>query len=87
MTDISILIISACFPVGFAAGIAAHKYYKVMTMSPLTKKGEKIKRALQKEYGKEKGKSVLYAMEKKGSVKGVTKKTAKKATKKATKKK
>lgn len=47
-------------------------------MAPLTKKGEKIKRALQKEYGKEKGKSILYAMENKGTVKGVTKKTAKK---------
>jgi hypothetical protein len=56
-------------------------------MCPLTKKGEKMKKELQKEYGAKKGTSVLYAMEKKGSAKGITKKTAKKATKKTTKKK
>ena len=49
-------------------------------MSPLTKKGEKIKKELVKEYGKKKGESVLYAMEKKGTAKGITKKTAKKKT-------
>lgn len=54
---------------------------------PLTKKGKKIKRELVKEYGKEKGTSILYAMENKKKVTGVTKKTAKKATKKTTKKK
>jgi hypothetical protein len=51
-------------------------------MSPLTKKGEKLKEKLTKEYGKKKGTSVLYAMEKKGTAKGITKKTAKKKTSK-----
>ena len=47
---------------------------------PLTKKGEKMKKELQKEYGKKKGEGVLYAMEKKGTAKGITKKTGKKKT-------
>lgn len=54
---------------------------------PLTAKGKKIKKELQKEYGAKKGTSILYAMENKGTVKGITKKTAKKTTKKTTKKK
>lgn len=41
---------------------------------PLTKKGEKIKKAMVKEYGKEKGKQVFYASENKGTIKGVAKK-------------
>lgn len=41
---------------------------------PLTKKGRKIKRAMKKEYGKEKGKRVFYASERKGSIKGVARK-------------
>ncbi len=49
---------------------------------PLTKKGKTIKKELQKEYGKKKGESILYAMEKKGTAKGITKKTAKKKTSK-----
>lgn len=53
-------------------------------MSPLTKKGEKLKEKLTKEYGKKKGESILYAMENKKKVTGITKKTAKK---KANKKK
>lgn len=40
---------------------------------PLTKKGQKIKKAMEKEYGKEKGKEVFYASEKKGTLKGVKK--------------
>lgn len=32
---------------------------------PLTKKGRKIKKAVQKTYGKKKGESVFYAMENK----------------------
>ena len=40
-------------------------------MSPLTKKGEKIKRSMVKQYGKEKGKQVFYASEQKGTIKGV----------------
>lgn len=41
---------------------------------PLNKKGKKIKRAMEKEYGTKKGKSVFYASENKGTVRGVTKK-------------
>lgn len=40
---------------------------------PLTKKGEKIKKAMEHEYGKKKGDAVFYASEKKGTIKGVTK--------------
>jgi len=47
---------------------------------PLTKKGMKIRKAMEKYYGKEKGKAVFYASENKGSLgKGVVKKK-KKAT-------
>ena len=45
---------------------------------PLTKKGKKIKSAMQKQYGEKKGKSVFYASENKGTIAGVTKKTTKK---------
>lgn len=41
---------------------------------PLNKKGMKIKKAMEKEYGPKKGKSVFYASENKGTIKGVTKK-------------
>lgn len=44
---------------------------------PLNKKGKKILAAMQKEYGKEKGKAVFYASENKGTIKGVKKKTGK----------
>lgn len=40
---------------------------------PLTKKGAKIKRAMVKQYGKEKGTSVFYASQKKGTIKGTHK--------------
>jgi hypothetical protein len=40
---------------------------------PMTKKGMKIREALEKEYGKKKGESVFYAMENSGKIKGVTK--------------
>ena len=40
---------------------------------PLNKKGEKIRSAMEKEYGPEKGKQVFYASENKGTIKGVTK--------------
>ena len=40
---------------------------------PLNKKGKKIKKAMEKSYGKKKGDSVFYASENKGSIKGVTK--------------
>lgn len=35
---------------------------------PLTKKGMKIRRAMEKYYGKDKGKAVFYASEQKGSL-------------------
>jgi len=44
---------------------------------PLTKKGKKIKKAMEEQYGKEKGKKVFYATENKGKIKGVTKKKKK----------
>ena len=37
---------------------------------PLTKKGRKIKGAMTKEYGKERGERVFYASQKKGTIKG-----------------
>jgi len=40
---------------------------------PLTDKGKKIKRAMRKTYGKEKGDEVFYASENKGNIKGVKK--------------
>lgn len=48
---------------------------------PLNAKGKKIKAAMEKEYGKERGDRVFYASENKGTIKGVTKKPAKKAKK------
>lgn len=47
-------------------------------MSPLTEKGKKIKKAMVKQYGKEKGEQVFYASERKGTIKGVAKKRGKK---------
>lgn len=44
---------------------------------PLTKKGKKIRTALEKYYGKEKGERVLYASINKGKIKGAEKKTLK----------
>lgn len=44
---------------------------------PLTKKGRKIKAAMAKQYGKEKGERVFYASENKGTIKGVAKKSPK----------
>ena len=38
---------------------------------PLTKKGEKIKKAMQDEYGKERGERIFYASENAGTIKGV----------------
>jgi hypothetical protein len=40
---------------------------------PLTKKGTKIKRAMEKEYGGKKGESVFYASINKGKIKGAHK--------------
>ena len=40
---------------------------------PLTKKGTKILKKMEKTYGKEKGEKVFYASENKGTIKGVHK--------------
>ena len=40
---------------------------------PLTTKGKKIKRAMDKEYGSKKGNQVFYASRNKGTIKGVDK--------------
>lgn len=47
-------------------------------MCPLTKKGTKVKKAMEKTYGKDKGEKVFYASVNKGKVKGAEKKTRKK---------
>ena len=44
---------------------------------PLTKKGKEIMRAMDKEYGAEKGKQVFYASRNKGTIKGVEGRTPK----------
>lgn len=44
---------------------------------PLSKKGAKIKAAMQKEYGAEKGARVFYASSNKGTIKGVERKKRK----------
>ena len=41
---------------------------------PLTTKGKKIKKSMEKTYGKKKGKKVFYASINKGKVKGAEKK-------------
>ena len=45
-----------------------------VTAMPLTKKGKKIKREMEKEYGKERGERVFYASQTKGVIKGTHKK-------------
>ena len=40
---------------------------------PLSKKGAKIERAMDKEYGPKKGKQVFYASKNAGTIKGVDK--------------
>jgi len=40
---------------------------------PLTKKGEKIKSAMKKQYGAKKGEEVFYASQNKGTIKGTHK--------------
>ena len=45
-----------------------------MKKMPLTKKGKKIKKAMESTYGKKKGDSVFYAMENSNKLKGVKKK-------------
>lgn len=38
---------------------------------PLNKKGKKIKKAMEKQYGKQKGDRIFYASENSGKIKGV----------------
>jgi hypothetical protein len=38
---------------------------------PLTRKGRKVKRSMEREYGTEKGDRVFYASENKGRIKGL----------------
>ena len=44
---------------------------------PLTKKGTKVKRQMEKFYGKKKGEKVFYASENKGTITGVAHKRKK----------
>jgi hypothetical protein len=83
--ELIVLTSIICFLLGLSGGVAFCEGKGIMC--PLTKKGEKIKKELVKEYGAKKGTSILYAMENKKKVTGITKKTAKKTTKKTTKKK
>jgi len=41
---------------------------------PLTGKGEKIKKAMKKQYGKKKGEKIFYASANKGTITGIDKK-------------
>ena len=52
-------------------------YYNLGIYMPLTKKGLKIREALQKYYGKDKGESVMYALINKGKVTGAERKPKK----------
>ena len=45
---------------------------------PLNTKGAKIKKSMEKTYGKKEGDKIFYASENKGTIKGVTKKPKKK---------
>ena len=44
---------------------------------PLTEKGKKIKKSMQKQYCKKRGEKVFYATKNKGKIKGVDKKRKK----------
>lgn len=44
---------------------------------PLNAKGKKIKAAMEKQYGKDRGDRIFYAAENKGTIKGVTAKKRK----------
>jgi hypothetical protein len=52
---------------------------------PTTKKGKKIEKAMEKEYGKEKGKKIFYASINKGNIEGTGTKTEAKKKRKASK--
>jgi hypothetical protein len=51
---------------------------------PLNTKGKKIKKAMEKQYGKKKGATVFYASENKGTIKGVKKRKKPKNVKRLT---
>lgn len=51
---------------------------------PLTKKGKKIERAMERSYGKTKGKRVFYASARKGRITNVERTTPKRKTKRRT---
>jgi hypothetical protein len=40
---------------------------------PLTKKGAKIKKSMESQYGKKRGSSIFYASQNKGTIKGIHK--------------
>ena len=46
---------------------------------PLTKKGSKIKKSMEKEYGTKKGEAIFYKSRNKGTIKGVDRKGKKKS--------
>jgi hypothetical protein len=50
-------------------------------MAPLTAKGAKVKKSMEKFYGKDKGEQVFYASENKGKIKGLAKRPKKKPKK------
>jgi hypothetical protein len=90
MTEIFFITSILCFLLGLSAGITLHIHRSnIGEIMPLTRKGEKLKKELQKEYGAKKGEQILYAMENEGKIKvkeNMYKKAEKKMTKKATKK-
>ena len=55
-------------------------------MSPLTKKGAKVKRSMEKSYGKKKGDEVFYKSVASGKIKGAKKGAKKGGAKKSGKK-
>lgn len=65
----------ACNP-GCACTPTCRHSYRESDM-PLTKKGQKIKSAMKKEYGAKKGERVFYASINKGTVKGAEKRRGK----------
>lgn len=52
---------------------------------PLTKKGRKIKKSMEKYYGKEKGEDVFYASQQKGTIKGTHRTTRSRSSRKGVK--
>ena len=59
------------------AGSISHSEHGSAEM-PLSAKGRKIKKTMEKTYGKDKGERGFYAAERKGNIKGVTKREKRK---------